>query len=161
MIDKRFITRRDILKLSALGVGGFVAAALIPKAAYAQTDDDDSPFNFVLDPENPASELEKEHIINLRLPLIAEDGSNVPIIATMENHPMESDHYIKNFMIYNFNDPIVSKGRFTFTPANGLAHYSTQIRMDGGDANVFVVAECTQHGKWAIHGTLKVSLGGC
>lgn len=154
----REFTRRKFLKLTAVSVGATAAGLMIPQFVLAQ--EGDEAFNYVQDPENP-TELEAEHLINIRLPIIAEDGSNVPIVASLENHPMEDDHYIKNIRIYSFTDPIVSKGRFTFTPANGMAYISTQARMDGGDANVFVVAECTKHGLWAANATLKVSLGGC
>lgn len=154
------MTRRQILKLSAISVGATATGLFLPQIALAQDDSQEAPFNFVADPENP-TELEAEHLINIRLPIIAEDGSNVPVVASLENHPMEEDHYIKTIRIFGFTDPIVSKGRFNFTPANGMAYISTQARMDGGDANVFVVAECTQHGWWAAQAALKVSLGGC
>lgn len=154
------LSRRVFLKVTALGVGGGGMALALPKFVLAQDAESDTPFNFVQDPENP-TELEAEHIITIQLPAIAEDGSNVPVIASMDNHPMEDDHYIKKFQIYNFTDPIVSKGLYTFSPANGQAYISTQVRMDGGDANLYVVGECTQHGLWAAHATLKVSLGGC
>lgn len=91
---------------------------------------------------------------------IAEDGSNVPIVVSMD-HPMEPDHYISSIHIVNFKDPIVSKGIYRFTPASGQAYIGTQIRMDGGDSEIFVIAECTKHGRWVASRTLKVSLGGC
>ena len=152
-------SRRVFLKVSALSIGSIALASALPAFVLAQNNLE-TPFNFVQDPDNP-TELEAEHLITIRLPVIAEDGSNIPLIASMENHPMEPDHYIKNFKIYGFTDPIVSKGLFEFSPANGQAYISTQVRMDGGDANLFVVGECTQHGLWAAHATLKVSLGGC
>jgi predicted secreted protein len=152
-------SRRVFLKVTAISLGTAAVSMSLPYFVLAQ-EDGDTPFNFVQDPDNP-TELEAEHIISIRLPVIAEDGSNVPVIASMANHPMEPDHYIKSFKIYNFTDPIVSKGKFEFTPANGQAYISTQARMDGGDANLYVVGECTQHGLWAAQATLKVSLGGC
>ena len=152
-------SRRMFLKLTALGAGSAALASLLPALSLAQ-EGSDSPFNFVQDLENP-TELEEEHLITIRLPVIAEDGSNVPVITYMENHPMEPDHYIRSIRIFGFTDPIVSKGQFLLSPANGQAYISTQVRMDGGDAMLFVVGECTQHGLWAASATLKVSLGGC
>jgi predicted secreted protein len=90
----------------------------------------------------------------------AKDGSNVPIIIDMR-HEQKSADYIKSVEIFNFNDPVISKGIYHFTPATGRVHLSTQLRMNGGDANVFVVIECTKHGKWVAHKSLKVSVGGC
>lgn len=159
-MEPQIVVRREFLKLAVASLGVAALSATKLGMVFAQTPEDDTPFQMVSDPENP-TELEREHIISIRLPVIAEDGSNVPIVVSMENHPMEPDHYIKSLHIFNFNDPIINKGFFEYSPANGMAHISTQIRMDGGDANVWVVSECSQHGKWVQNGTLKVSLGGC
>ena len=156
------ITRRDFLKQAAIaGLGAAVLSAGWPLRALAQSEEPPGApvFNFIKDPDNPTP-LEAEHMINVRLPLIAEDGSNVPMVISME-HPMEPDHYIKNIQVVSFRDPIVGKGLYHFTPANGQAYLSIQIRMDGGDSEVFVIAECSQHGRWVTSATLKVSLGGC
>lgn len=155
---QQFITRRIFLKRAALVGVGATALAWAPPALLAQ-ENGPGEFQFVQDLDNPTP-LEAEHIINVRLPIIAEDGANVPVIISMD-HPMEADHYIKSLQIFNFNDPVVSKGIFQMTPANGQAFFSTQLRLDGGDIRIFVVAECSQHGKWVSSGTLKVSLGGC
>ena len=161
MVDEKLLlTRRRFLKMAAMGLGGLAAWSFGLGNALAQGSGPYEHFNTVVDPDNP-TDLEKLHLINIRLPVIAEDGANVPIIVSMENHPMEADHYIKSIHILNFNDPVTSKGVFHFTPANGLAYISTQIRMDGGDPTVFVVCECSQHGMWVANKQLKVSLGGC
>ena len=61
----------------------------------------------------------------------------------------------------NFADPVVVKGKFYLTPANGEAYISTQIRLSGGDGEVWVVAECNKHGKYATYRDVKVAAGGC
>jgi sulfur-oxidizing protein SoxY len=94
------------------------------------------------------------------LPPVVEDGSQAPIVVEVD-HPMEPDHYIKNIQIMNFTDPVVIKGKFDFTPANGEVYLGTQIRLAGGEATVWVVAECNQHGKWAASKDTKVAAGGC
>lgn len=159
MLEMDLVTRRRFLRISLIGLGGAALSALgWPGRALA--DDPASSFNFVKNPDAP-TELEAEHLMNIRLPLIAEDGANVPVIISLENHPMEPDHYIKSIQIVGFNDPIVSKGVYHLSPANGQAYLSTQMRMDGGDTEVYVIAECSQHGKWVASQALKVSLGGC
>ena len=159
-MDNELVTRRIFLQRAMmLGLGSAVLSALgWPWEALAQGSE--PVFNIIQDVENPATPLEAEHLINVRLPLIAEDGANVPIVISMD-HPMEPDHYIKSIQMVNFKDPVVSKGLYHLTPANGQAYLSTQIRMDGGDAEIYVIAECTQHGKWVVSKGLKVSLGGC
>ncbi len=153
------LTRRGFLKLvAALSFGGAITA-LLPRQLAADVPTNLEFFNAVKDAKNPTP-LEKEHAIDIRLPIIAEDGANVPVIVSM-NHPMDADHHIKSIQIANFADPIVSKGMYHLTPANGQAYISTQIRMDGGDAEVFAICECNKHGKWVASRKLKVSLGGC
>ena len=154
----QYITRRIFLQRAALaGVGALALTSGLPRQLWAQEGIEN--FQTIKDINNPTA-LEAEHIINLRLPIIAEDGANVPVIISME-HPMEADHHIKSLQIFNFNDPVVSKGICNLTSANGKAFFSTQLRLDGGDIRIFVMAECTQHGKWVGTDTLKVSLGGC
>ncbi|MDR7400250.1 MAG: thiosulfate oxidation carrier protein SoxY [Armatimonadota bacterium] len=104
--------------------------------------------------------LEREHLVSVRLPATADDGANVPIVVEMD-HPMEPDHYIKSLAVYAFEDPLVNKGIFSFTPQNGQVYLAFQFRMTAGEHRVFVVAECTRHGKWATSRRLWVSTGGC
>ena len=156
MVHSGMMTRRTLLRMAALGVAG-MTAGLIVRPGIAE---ERSHFNFVGDANNP-TDLEHEHLINVRLPIIAEDGANVPIIVSLQNHPMEDDHFIRSIYIVSFNDPIVGKGLYEFSPANGMAYIANQMRMDGGDTKIFVVAECTQHGKWVASEEVKVSLGGC
>jgi len=154
-------TRRRVFGAAAVSLGGLVLASLWPpQTALADGEWPLKFFKTVADPQN-ATPLEKEHLLTLRLPVIAEDGANVPVIVSLENHPMEPDHYIKSIQILNFNDPVIGKGIYLLTPANGQAFISTQIRSDGGNAEVFAIAECTKHGKWFAKKSFKVSLGGC
>ncbi len=160
-LTRDLVTRRHFLHTSALGVAAAAAYALgLPVPVLGAAQRTLQFHQMVKDSKNPTN-LEKEHLINIRLPLIAEDGSNVPIVVSMDHHPMQPDHYIKSIQILNFNDPVVNKGVFRFSPAIGQPYISTQIRMDGGDVEVFVVAECSKHGKWVASRKLKVSLGGC
>lgn len=104
--------------------------------------------------------LEREHLVSVRLPGIADDGANVPIAVEMD-HPMEADHYIKSLAVYAFEDPLVTKGIFFFSPQNGRLSLAFQFRMSAGEHRLFVVVECTRHGKWATSRRLRVSTGGC
>lgn len=159
-MDERTIGRRKLLRLAlGAGLGAVVATVLGPARALAI----DYPLKFFRTPKDPGNltALEKEHLISIRVPVIAEDGANIPVIAWLENHPMEPDHYIKTMQVLNFDDPVVGKGVYHLTPANGQAFLSLQIRSDGGDAEVFAIAECSTHGRWFASKKLKVSLGGC
>ncbi len=155
------LSRRRALRLAgAAGLGAVLGVVLGPAGRALAIDYPLRYFKTVKDPQN-ASPLEKEHLITIRLPVIAEDGANVPVIVSLEGHPMEADHYIRSLQILNFEDPVVGKGLYHLTPANGQAYLSVQIRSDGGDAEIFAIAECSKHGKWFASKKLKVSLGGC
>ena len=111
------------------------------------------------DPDN-LTDLEKLHVPKITIPPVVEDGSQAPIVVELD-HPMDDDHYIKSIQILNFDDPIVIKGKFYFTPVNGEVYVGTQIRLDGGEGKVWVIAECNQHGRWAANRSVKVAAGGC
>lgn len=146
-------TRRDFLAM----VGGIVVPVIwglgLSDLAHAKA------FNFIVDPNNP-TEMERLHMAKISLPPVVEDGAQAPIQVAMD-HPMDEDHYIKSIQIIGFNDPVQTKGKFYFSPANGEAFMGTQIRLNGGESTVWVVAECNQHGKWAASKNTKVAAGGC
>ncbi len=113
----------------------------------------------LLETPGPSS-FEREHFVWVRMPVLADDGANVPISLEME-HPMEPDHYIRTVAVFAFEDPLVTKGVFTFSPYNGRVSLSFQFRMNAGNHRVFVVAECTRHGRWATSRVVRVGEGGC
>lgn len=116
-------------------------------------------FNFAADPNN-LTEMERIHLPKITMPPVVEDGSQAPIQIELD-HPMDDDHYIRHIQIIGFNDPVQTKGNFYFSPLNGQAFIGTQIRLNGGESTVWVVAECNQHGRWASSKGTKVAAGGC
>lgn len=138
------LTRREFL-------GGLLA---IPLAGAAFP----SSVRLVDDP--PASDLEREHQIRIRGPLLAHDGANVPLAVNMD-HPMTPDHHIRKVGVYVFDDPLVTKAVFHLTPQVGAVSLMLQMRMNAGDHRVYVTAECSRHGVWAASRPLRVSVGGC
>ena len=149
------ITRRQFLRYASIGgiAVPMYATTFMTEVADAAV------FQFPANPDD-LTDLEKIHIPKVTLPPVVEDGSQAPIVVEMD-HPMEPDHYIKNIQIMNFTDPVVIKGKFYFTPVNGEVYLGTQIRLAGGEAKVWVIAECNQHGKWAVSKDTKVAAGGC
>lgn len=148
-------SRRDFLRYVMVG-GVAVPLTFAPgffKLAQAKA------FNFPADPEN-LTDMERIHLPIITLPPVVEDGAQAPIQVEMD-HPMDEDHYIKSLQIIGFNDPVQTKGSFYFSPLNGEAFIGTQIRLNGGESTVWVVAECNQHGRWASSTNTKVAAGGC
>ena len=116
-------------------------------------------FRFPADLKNITDE-QRIHLPRVTLPPVVEDGAQAPIVVEMKDHPMDPDHYIKSIQILNFNDPVVIKGKFYLTPVNEV-YIGTQIRLNGGNSTVWVIAECSKDGLFATSKTVKVAAGGC
>ncbi len=154
----REMNRRDFVRRVSLGVFTiYLGGAALPKNAMAIALQDDIKRAKNLD---SLTELEKSHVPQLKLPMVAEDGTVVPIEMTLD-HPMEPDHYIDSVAFYVPNDPIVGKGEFFYSPANGKPNLKFQTRMDSGTSRVFAVINCTTHGRWAGEAMMRVVGGGC
>lgn len=110
------------------------------------------------DPKN-LTDFERIHIPQLGLPPIAEDGAIVPAYVELD-HPMDEDHFIRSVEILFYEDPVVAKGKFHFTPSNAAPYLSTQIRL-GQSGQVVCISECNKHGKWIGVADVKVTVGGC
>ena len=148
-------TRREFLRYAMVGgiaVPLYASFGLF-NPAHAKA------FNFAANPDD-LTDMERLHLPKVTLPPVVEDGSQASIQVEMD-HPMDDDHYIRSIQIIGFNDPVQTKGTFYFTPVNGEAFIATQIRLNGGESTVWVVAECNQHGKWAASRDTKVAAGGC
>jgi len=152
------LTRREMLLtgfwcLGAFGIAGFFDRSLASVPTSPEL------IQFPRDRES-LTPFEKLHIPRIRMPDVVEDGANAPIIVSMD-HPMEQDHYISSVQILDYHDPIIWKGTFSFTPDNGEVYLYTQLRIDSGESTVYVIAECTQHGKWVSEHNIDVAVGGC
>lgn len=148
--------RKFVLRIGAGALSAYFAAAAWPKHVLAALP---SPIQSAKDPKN-LSALEKAHVPLVKVPTIAEDGKNVQVEVTID-HPMEKDHYIESLAIYVPNDPVVAKGIFRFSPANGAARLKIQTRMNSGTTRVLAVATCNKHGRWVGEAGLRVIGGGC
>lgn len=111
------------------------------------------------DPSHP-TEFERMHVPLVRMPEVIEDGANVPCFVEMD-HPMEPDHYITSVRILDYQDPIIWKGTFHFTPASGAVYLYSQLRLDSGRSTVYAIAECNRHGLWVGSAEVDVAVGGC
>ncbi len=155
MTSEHDLARRKFLRYAVIGG---IAVPFIPGMSLI----DEAQGAIYRYPEDVANLAEEEllHLPQVTLPPVVEDGAQAPIVVQM-NHPMEKDHYIKSIQILNYSDPVVIKGKFYFTPLNGEVYFGTQIRLAGGESTVWTIAECSQHGKFAVSKTVKVAAGGC
>ncbi len=162
MTSKHDLARRKFLRY--VTIGG-IAVPIIPGMSFinvaqaAVNKGNGEIYRFPDDRSNLAAE-ELAHLPKVTLPPVVEDGAQAPIVVEMD-HPMEKDHFIKSVQILNYSDPVVIKGQFYFTPPNGEVYFGSQIRLAGGESTVWVIAECSQHGRFAVSKTVKVAAGGC
>jgi len=155
-IIKEGLSRREFLRAAALIglISSIIPDIFMPKSVLAAAESGKK----AVDPKNLTPE-EAIHIPKVDIPIIAEDGSLVPIIVSV-NHPMEPDHYIKSIYILDDLSAIPSKGLYRFTPANGEAYISTRIKL-AESTKVRAIVECNKHGKWENSADIKVTVGGC
>lgn len=106
------------------------------------------------------TDFERLHVPLIRMPEMIEDGANAPCFIEMD-HPMDPDHYITSVQILDYEDPIIWKGTWHFTPASGRVYVYTQLRLDSGPSTVYVIAACNQHGPWVGSANVNVAVGGC
>lgn len=156
------ISRRNFLRqVTISGIAlPFLSGIYFPESGLGAiaTKREDQIFRFPEDLKQLTKD-QRLHFPKITIPPVIENGRQAPISVEMD-HPMERGNYVKSIQIVNYRDPVAVKGQFFFTPANGQAYLSTQIRLDGGTSTVWVIAECS-HGKWATSKTLKVAVGGC
>jgi len=152
-------SRRDFLRYLSVGAAAIPAGIYFPRTAHAKIEEKATIFRFP-DDLSKLTDEQRNHLPKVTLPPVVEDGSQAPVIVSMD-HPMDPDDYIRSIQILNFADPVVIKGKFYLTPANGEAYIGTQVRLNGGDSTVWVIVECSQHGSWAISKTVQVAAGGC
>jgi sulfur-oxidizing protein SoxY len=147
------LSRRGFLKLASSAAVGLWARGAWPASS--------APRRLAGDPARLSS-FEREHFPALRIPARTHNGAKVPIVVEM-SHPMTPDHFIRNVEVVNASDPVPSKGTFRFGPANGVAFVSFQARMDGGDSEVAVTAECSRHGRFVTSRRILIpeDAGGC
>lgn len=106
------------------------------------------------------TEFERLHVPRVKIAEVVEDGANAPLIVEMD-HPMDPDHYIQNVRILDYQDPLIWKGTFHFTPDSGAVSLYTQVRLDSGTSTIYAIAECNQHGRWVGSADVDVAVGGC
>ena len=155
-MPERNLTRREVLT--------GVASAWFPRAAVAQG----SLAN--LAPEEPVDKTlqrlfgsrpirDGASMINLELPLIAEDGGNVAMSVEVKS-PMTPQSYVKAIYVLSDKNPRPLNAKFIFTPGSGQAYVATSLRLaDTGD--VRAVAEMQDGALLMVKRTVRVVVAGC
>jgi sulfur-oxidizing protein SoxY len=165
----RLYGRRKALKLlgTAAVVGGVALAGWAPQAIWAQGASAGlglpQPEEKVADtlkrlfgnrPILPAGER-----IKLEAPMIAENGSVVPIRVDVDL-PMNKDDYVRNIYIISDKNRRPLNAQFTLTPEAGRASVGTNIRL-AATSDVRAIAETSKGVLYEAKREVKVTVGGC
>lgn len=155
------LTRREVLETAAAVA---MACAWIPRDAAAQGS------LASLAPEEPVDKTMQRlfggrpirdgaSVINLDLPLIAEDGGNVAMSVEVKS-PMTPQSYVKAIYVLSDKNPRPLNAKFNLTPACGQAYVATSLRLaDTGD--VRAVAEMQDGALLMVKRTVRVVVAGC
>ena len=98
-------------------------------------------------------------VIKLEMPLIAENGSVVPITVEVQS-PMTSATYVKNIYIISDKNRRPLNARFSLTPDMGAASIGANLRL-GETTDVRAVAELNDGTLLMAKREVKVTVGGC
>ncbi|GGL63183.1 thiosulfate oxidation carrier protein SoxY [Wenxinia marina] len=71
-----------------------------------------------------------EGAIELKIPLLVENGNSVPLSVRVTS-PMTPEDHVEEVAIFNEVNPLPDTVRFRFTPRSGTARADTRIRLNG------------------------------
>ena len=98
-------------------------------------------------------------VIKLDMPLIAENGSVVPITVEVQS-PMNPANYVKNIYIVSDKNRRPMNAKFSFTPEMGAASVGANLRL-GETTDVRAIAELSDGTLLMAKREVKVTVGGC
>jgi sulfur-oxidizing protein SoxY len=161
------VSRRAVLRV--LGLLGVSAAAAPFLAGGPGTASGQGTLG-ALQPEEPVDATLKRlfggrpikdgsSVIKMDLPLIAENGSVVPITVEVQS-PMTSATYVKNIYIISDRNRRPMNAKFTLSPEMGAAAIGANLRLnETGD--VRAIAEMNDGTLLMAKREVKVTVGGC
>ena len=99
------------------------------------------------------------NVIKLEIPLIAENGSVVPVTVEVQS-PMNPTSYVKSIYIVSDKNRRPLNARFSLTPEMGAAAIGTNLRL-GETTDVRAIAEMSDGTLLMTKREVKVTIGGC
>jgi sulfur-oxidizing protein SoxY len=146
------MSRRELLTSGSAGAAALTILSEVPALAT---------------PAEAAAEIAKftggktteQGKITVELPEIAENGTTVPLLITVDS-PMTAADYVSDVLVVTDGNPRPQVVTFHFTAMSGRALAATRIRLASTE-NVIVVAK-TGDGKFVTaQKQVKVTIGGC
>ncbi len=163
MTDGRPILRREALKaLGALGVG-VAAGGLAPeRSAQAQgpaLGQNESVQDAMKRLFGGKTIKDGSAVIKLDIPLIAENGSVVPVTVSVDS-PMTPASHVKHIYVIADKNRIPVVTRVTLAPEAGRAAVGANIRL-GETGDVRAIVEQSDGTLLQVAREVKVTVGGC
>jgi len=167
-LDMRKLTRRDLLRALgiigstsvavSLGLGGFMkVAAQQTQPGMPQPDEKVEATIKRLFGNRAISSADGK--VKLEAPLIAENGSVVPVTVEVD-FPMIPNKYVKSIYIISDKNRRPLNAKFSLTPEVGKAAISTNIRL-AETTDVRAVVEMNDGALYMAKQEVKVTVGGC
>jgi len=158
------VTRRSVLgAFGAAGVAAVAGGALGlggVRAAAAQTLGQNEPLDAALKRVFAGRPMKDgSGMIKLDVPLIAENGSVVPVSVEVST-PMTPQSYVKHIYIVADKNRIPIVTRVALTPDSGQAYMGANIRL-GETTDVRAIVEQSDGTLLAVKREVKVTVGGC
>jgi sulfur-oxidizing protein SoxY len=164
----RQLTRRDLLRAFgiigstsvavSLGLGGFMkVAAQQTQPGMPQPDEKvDATIKRLFGNRSISPAAGK---VKLEAPLIAENGSVVPVTVEADL-PMTPQKYVKSIYIISDKNRRPLNAKFSLTPEVGKAAISTNIRL-AGTTDLRAIVEMNDGALYMAKQEVKVTIGGC
>ena len=167
-METRKLARRELLRALAiigstsvavsLGLGGFMkVAAQQNQPGMPQPDEKVDATMKRLFGNRSISPADGK--VKLEAPLIAENGSVVPVTVEVDL-PMTPQKYVKSVYIISDKNRRPLNAKFSLTPEVGKAAISTNIRL-AGTSDVRAVVEMNDGVLYMAKQEVKVTVGGC
>ena len=161
------LSRRGFMKiLGGLGVTAWVPAGFMRYGkAWAQAKEPGVPL-----PDEKVEETLKRLFgarslvagdgkLKLEVPLIAEDGGNVPVTVEA-NFPMTPQQYVRNLYLISDKNRRPLLAKFSFTPEAGKAYVATNVRL-AMTTDVRAIAELNDGSLFMAKREVRVTISGC
>lgn len=101
----------------------------------------------------------REGRVSLRIPEIAEDGTQVPVTIAVESPMSDTDH-VRALHVVADGNPNPGVVSFTFTPLAGRCEVQFRVRL-AQSQRVTALAEMSDGSFWVTTRDVTVTVGGC
>jgi sulfur-oxidizing protein SoxY len=163
MKDRFLMPRRQaLMALGALGVGAAAGALAPARSARAQAPtlgQNESVQDAMKRLFGGKTIKDGSAVIKLDIPLIAENGSVVPVAVNVDS-PMTASNYVKHIYVVADKNRIPVVTRVTLAPEAGRASVGANIRL-GETGEVRAIIEQSDGTLLQVTREVKVTVGGC